>query len=296
MQTLIQKYFWTLNLVFIAAGAWLLAATLNIIYEHELRPTLEYSHPLEETIATPQLDKNFQRNQIVVDRNYFESALAKKNDPPKPPNPPPSSPGVLSQLRASLVGTIVASESDWSMAVIADLARSEVAVYRNRDTLLEEAVIVAIHSRVIILERQGRREYLTLDEDPKPRAPARQGLRNQLASLKWIRNKSANSWSLDKTEFKKILADPGRVISGVRIVPAFIQGKTSGFKLFSIRPGSLFGQLGFRNGDIVNKVDGYSLNSPEIAFELFQKLKTARLVEINLTRRGKSFMHSYKIE
>ncbi len=182
------------------------------------------------------------------------------------------------------------------MAVIADLASSQVAVYRNRESLMEEAVIVEIHSRVIILERQGQREYLKLDEDHQPRAPARPGKSQQLASLKWIRNESDNSWSLDKNELKKILANPGQVISGVRIVPAFIQGKTSGFKLFSIRPGSLVSQLGFRNGDIVNKVDGYSLNGPEIAFELFQRLKTARQVEINLTRRGKSFMHNYRIE
>ncbi len=71
MQTIFTKYFWTLNLVFIAAGAWLLAATLNVVCEHELRPTLEVSHPLEDTIAAPQFDKNCQRNQIVIERNYF---------------------------------------------------------------------------------------------------------------------------------------------------------------------------------------------------------------------------------
>jgi general secretion pathway protein C len=44
-----------------------------------------------------------------------------------------------------------------------------------------------------------------------------------------------------------------------RIVPAFKGGVAVGFKLFSIRPDSIYGKAGLQNGDIVTSINGYDL-------------------------------------
>lgn len=81
-----------------------------------------------------------------------------------------------------------------------------------------------------------------------------------------------------------------------RIVPSFKNGEANGFKLFAIRPNSLYSKLGIQNGDIIHKINGFAINSPDKALEIYQKLKSARSIDIELTRRGKSKKLNYGIE
>ncbi|WP_342377130.1 hypothetical protein NVS55_37710 [Myxococcus stipitatus] len=69
-----------------------------------------------------------------------------------------------------------------------------------------------------------------------------------------------------------------------RIVPAFKEGKATGFKLFAIRPGSIYARLGFENGDIIQRVNGHSLDTPQKAMTAYTELQDVRRVEVDLLR------------
>jgi general secretion pathway protein C len=73
-------------------------------------------------------------------------------------------------------------------------------------------------------------------------------------------------------------------------------GKPKGFRLFAIRPGSLLGRVGFRNGDIIQAVNGNDTSTPEKAIETYNKLRTAGLVRASLLREGKPVAIEIKIE
>ncbi len=111
-----------------------------------------------------------------------------------------------------------------------------------------------------------------------------------------IQRTGPNRWRIDRTELEKITSNLGAVAVNVRIVPKIVEGEMQGFKLYSMRPGSIFSRLGFQNGDIIEKVNGYRLNSPEIILEIYQKLRQARQIEVELTRRGSQTLHEYRIE
>ncbi|NTX02592.1 hypothetical protein [Myxococcus sp. CA040A] len=81
-----------------------------------------------------------------------------------------------------------------------------------------------------------------------------------------------------------------------RIVPAFKDGKAQGFKLFSIREGSLYDKLGFQNGDVIQRVNGISLDTPEKALETYALLKTARRLEVDLHRDGAPLRKVYDVK
>ena len=76
----------------------------------------------------------------------------------------------------------------------------------------------------------------------------------------------------------------------------FKDGKAQGFKLFSIRPGSLYSKIGIQNGDIVQRINGYEMNSPDKALEIYQKLRDANRIEVELERRGETVRKTYSIE
>jgi len=86
----------------------------------------------------------------------------------------------------------------------------------------------------------------------------------------------------------KILANPMAISKGARIVPAVKDGKPDGFKLYAIRPSSLYARLGLQNGDTVTAVNGFPLTSADRALEVYTKLREATSLELDVTRRGKA--------
>jgi len=84
----------------------------------------------------------------------------------------------------------------------------------------------------------------------------------------------------------KVLANPMAAAKGVRLVPTVKNGKPVGFKLFAIRPGSIFGRLGFLNGDTLLSINGGELTSADKALEVYTKLRDAKQLVLQLERRG----------
>jgi general secretion pathway protein C len=80
-----------------------------------------------------------------------------------------------------------------------------------------------------------------------------------------------------------------------RIVPSFRKGRPIGFKIFSIRPGSLYFALGLREGDIVRSINGYDLNSPDKALAAYSALRHTRSLDLKLTRAGRTHHIHYEI-
>lgn len=94
-------------------------------------------------------------------------------------------------------------------------------------------------------------------------------------------------FTLSRTAFDAALTDSGSMASEARIVPNFQDGRATGFKLYAIRPDSLFASCGVKNGDVLQRVNGMEINSPDMALEAYSKLKNAGRIELALTRAGK---------
>jgi hypothetical protein len=87
----------------------------------------------------------------------------------------------------------------------------------------------------------------------------------------------------------RVLADPVALANHARIVPAMKDGKPDGFKLYAIRPSSLWARLGFVNGDTILTVNGMDITTPDKALEAYSKLRDAQAVAVGLLRNGSSF-------
>ena len=94
---------------------------------------------------------------------------------------------------------------------------------------------------------------------------------------------------LPRAVLDEILANPALFARGARVLPAVKAGKATGFKLYAVRPGSLFARLGLANGDTVTAFGGQPLDSLERALGAFGALRSARQVEVGVLRRGTPF-------
>ena len=79
---------------------------------------------------------------------------------------------------------------------------------------------------------------------------------------------------------------PEFLATEARIVPHFEGGKGAGFKLFSIRPGSIYSKIGITNGDVIQRINGEDIDSPDKAFDAWRRLKDASSIQIELSRGG----------
>lgn len=86
----------------------------------------------------------------------------------------------------------------------------------------------------------------------------------------------------------KIFANPTAIAGGARVVPAVANGKPIGFKLYAIRPSSVFARLGLQNGDTLTQINGFDLTSADKALEAYTKLREATTLQVDVQRGGKA--------
>jgi general secretion pathway protein C len=85
----------------------------------------------------------------------------------------------------------------------------------------------------------------------------------------------------------KMLENPMTTAKSARIVPAVKEGKAVGFKLYAIRPYSVWSRAGFLNGDTLLAINGFELTSADKALEIYTKIRDAKSITVDLERSGK---------
>jgi general secretion pathway protein C len=110
-----------------------------------------------------------------------------------------------------------------------------------------------------------------------------------------IRATGAHSFEIPREELDRNLANTAQLLTDVRALPLMKDGRVTGFRLLSIPPGSLFSQLGLRNGDAVTRINGFELNSIERSLELYSQLRSANHLELELERNRTVVRNTYSI-
>lgn len=121
---------------------------------------------------------------------------------------------------------------------------------------------------------------------PAPSAPPGQG----------IREVGEHAYEISSAEVDAALDRPGELARQARVVPAFRDGTPQGFKLFAIQPGSLYERLGLQSGDVVRRINGMTLDTPETALRAFNLLRESRLIRIELERQGLPVQKVYAVK
>jgi general secretion pathway protein C len=104
-----------------------------------------------------------------------------------------------------------------------------------------------------------------------------------------------NRYEVQKSVIDGTLSNLNSIATQARIVPSFKNGVANGFKLFSIQPGSFYSAIGVENGDVIQKINGYEINSPDKALEVYQKLRESKHITVDLERNGQVVRKEYNV-
>ncbi|QSQ26902.1 general secretion pathway protein GspC [Pyxidicoccus parkwayensis] len=297
MALIFRKYFWLVNGAFILCVAMFGATTANLFVEQALAPPLT---GMETSRAHASETREEARTPIDGERLAKLTGLTFGKDEPTVVEPKPDEVAtgpVRSSLRVKLLGTLVASNAQWSFASVQDLETQRAKSLMVGDELMG-AKVLSIERERIIVAANNREEFIDGEASPGMSAAptlARTVPGASSGAENGVRATGENSYEISDKEFTNAVANPDQLLTQARAIPAMENGQPVGFKLFSIKPNSLYSKIGLQNGDVLKRINGLSIDSVERALEAFTKLREARHIEVDIGRGGGSVRKVYDV-
>jgi hypothetical protein len=156
------------------------------------------------------------------------------------------------------------------------------------DELLAALDAAKDNAKVVLeIDRLGQMlTYTLIFDDPPKEDPA------IAAAIAAIVKIDDATYEVPRSLVDAVISDPTKLAKGARVVPAMKNGVPDGFKLYAIRPSSVVSALGFTNGDTVQTIAGLA---PDKTTDIAARVKKAKVVKIEITRRGQALTLEYRL-
>lgn len=306
MQDLIKRHFWVLGALVVMTCAVFAAKATNHVVEAKLLGEADHAAAVVAVAPQPTAPIKPTRSKDgaqLAARDLFCSdctpavaAANVSNDPSQIPT---------TTLPIVLLATNVSANDAQSFGTILNTENQRQGAYGVGDKVLGGGPIKAVHYKYVDFDNNGHTERVILlgatvpvtAPPPVVAEATPEGDKDEMQAAidNGIKRIDDNNYEIDKALVEKVLLNPMAVAKGARVVPAVKNGKPDGFKLYAIRPSSVFAKLGLTNGDTLQAINGFELTSADKALEVYTKLREATSLEVEVTRRGKSTTLKYQI-
>ena len=227
--------------------------------------------------------------QVILDRNLFQVSTLLPEAPAGAAPEATEEELEATRLPLKLLGTVAANDQKSSYAAVEDQQSHKQIVVRVDDHLLDKATVIRIERRRIVLQNGAKREELALDDEDTPGASVRTSGRAPIAPApvaedlrERIKRLSEGNFQVQREDIAEAMRNPSELFSEARILPRYDNGAMVGVQLSSIKPGSLFEEIGIQNGDTVTQVNGVTVTSPQDSAALIKELTEASEFQVNV--------------
>jgi len=302
---IIDKYMWVLNLVLIALVGWGFArVTSTGVRTHFARPSqIRAWQPPD--VSGAYGDKKFPASLAKIEaRNILKAKIADEVVETASAND--GTPRELTPLNLKLQG--IAIGPGWAFATIYNGDSRKTLVLGVGGEVQEGSKIISIKPIQVTIEREnGSTEELFLEfqevkkkkerkEPVSRRASARKKPGSSTDYGKIVKKISDTEYLIDQEGFHNALENMNELLTQARLVPNFNQDRqVDGFRIMRVRGKSIFYELGLRNRDIIQRVNGIVLDDPAKGLEFFQMLKDQNKFTIDLKRNNESVSFNYEV-
>ena len=277
---------WAANIVLFVAGCWLAAGTANQVIAAVVFPTAPVQvAAAPRTPATPPRARTWAEREIILTRNLFHSSL----DTPTLSQAELDAQLEKSKLPVTLLGTFAASDPSVSRATLMDKEKNETLVVGIGDQIKNTAEVMRIERRRVVIQENGAPRELTFGDDDGAEPLIRRAPRRTAAARP---PETQSGVPVSRETIEKSMRDPSELLSQARVIPKYEQGQMVGLQVNAIKPGSLFQEIGLRDGDLITQFNGIAIDSPDQSARIFQELASAR--EFNVVVRGADGTESTK--
>jgi type II secretory pathway component PulC len=182
------------------------------------------------------------------------------------------------------------------------LAQGVILTVNGRD--VESILEILLHTMNLRSYNRGAKRWIVPDgpetaqsREVNERARADVERDKTLANIDGeIKRQDDSHYAISRKGADAIMASLPGIARSLRISPELKGGKQIGFRLTSVKPGTLLTRIGLQNGDVVTSLNGHELTSPDRAVEAYTKFRTSGLLRAGYLRNGKALSVEIKVE
>jgi general secretion pathway protein C len=263
--------------VLLTIAAYFLADTVDAMIGRSLDAAPKFTTPLERDRPVLEPRRELSDYSSILDRGLFGEGKGPSGAPP-----------AAESTNYKLIGTI--EGESFSGAVLEDASGQ--AFYGIKQKLPDGSQIIKVMRDKVTLQRSDRSKIdIQITDDDKivnvqtPAGNAASG----------VKRMSDGKYMVDQREMLASTENMSQILTQARALPYIEQGKTVGFRISEISPGSIYEKIGLQNGDVIQKVNSQEVDDPAKFFQLYQGLRTERFIAIDLIRGGARQTLNYEI-
>ncbi len=257
---------------------------------------LLFTRDLISLTLTPkgQPAKSEKKIRGPVKRQFQDYAALMKNNPFGFPagelKPISASSGPsISQSDLALIGTI-AGRTDRSYAIFLDKTGKQ-EIFKVGANVLGLGTLKKVDRDSVVIVSNGRDikvpfSDITDIKEIKGGTPAASGLGKRTGE---------SSYLIDQQRIQQALERPDQLMTDARFIPNMAEGRQQGFVLRELKPGGLYQSLGLQNGDVLLRINEYSISSPDTALQAITALKGIDRAQLDIIRNGAKMTMTYQI-
>jgi len=305
-----KQYAWAFHIAFVLVVSFFAAKIANVYLAGllEVRTSIGVVKTAESPVDIAAV-QNREAYDVIVERNIFDSSESQSSQEEVASEGGSYVPGgeaVKTGLSIKVMAVLVIGEGkDKRSSTTVDSGGGSIDVYGVGDekTFSPGVRLVQVKPDRIEFIRNSRLEYAELTEDsgesifgpPKPLGGAVASKTAASAPAgDAIAKVAEGKFVIDQKEIDNAISNVDKLFTEIRAVPNFQDGKVSGMKILSVKPGSVFAKLGLKRGDVLNRINGVELDVRK-GFEIFSQLKDQKNLSLDLVRGGSNQTVEYEI-
>lgn len=299
---LTERHIVALNFLLVAALAYFAALSVNDIVALRLTPSAAPVPRITETVIDDgAANRTRSAYQEIVSRDIFNIA------------PPPQQHVEVAEnvdLHLELIGVSTASAGKAPFAIIADRSGQQ-NVYSLGQTVPNAGKLVEVDKDRAVIDHNGKRIALSLPKDDMPgpvesaqplAAPVVDDTADASADNQDdaydpnVEDLGDNRYKIPRDTLDHSIGNLSQLLTQIRAIPNIQNGKTNGFALSEIEPGSVFDEMGLEEGDVLRTVNGQTVTDPTQAMQMMTSLRNATQISIQVLRDGQPTTLTYQIQ
>jgi type II secretion system protein C len=307
LKQILQLYnFILIGMVAMIAGS----VTAKIIEDYYLTVPEKIIHFIPKKLASKDIAQNYKQFQSITKWNIFAVQVGikkiKKTTSAQEAKPLADPSQKLKTIIAQLELKGIVLWGNTTFGLISKKVSKQEKLFQKGEQIFDMPVFVDRYTQNEVWVRFGGEigvlSFLKPKQNNVIQKQSIEDNNDQLyqkkASKSYLNNvvrQSQNNYEIPAKEIDAALKDLPKLMMQARVVPNIKKGKNEGFIIKSISKGSLYEKLGFKNHDIIKRVNGEDLNTLEKAMNLLKVLKNEREIMIEITRKGKAMSLNYNI-
>lgn len=194
-----------------------------------------------------------------------------------------------------LLGTFVGLQK---IAVI-ETPEGKQEVYKEGDRMSGGGVLKEVGDQKAVISTGTREVTITMEVRKPEEVPQLESVEEgmvQASPSKFSRQTGDKQWVIDQKAVISSLDNMGQILSDARLTPRLTKGVVEGFMVTEIKPKGVFDAIGLKNGDVLRRINGYPIDSPEKAVQALSAIKGTTEIDLDIIRSGKQLSLRYSIK